>query len=1501
MLSEKDTKLIVNEIQKELSRIGGTIDILKYSSQQQAALTLLRSSARDIVLRFLPAFVATETIKVVFNLVSSLEKVSEVTIKEILDEIEKQTVEKAVAIGNAWLFQNEIKTGSGTIKHPKSGGNFQYVLIYKSTAESKADIIFEFYSPEQVDSPSFQGSMGTFSGSLGDSAYIGKVNPFVIHIETKVEKIGLGWVVDSSADTKITVEFPDKVPVLQLAKELPYPLEEQKIKLLNYWNTAKNILEYLRSLGSEAIGKTADFVYKAQEVVKSLITNTSQLFSKAGAGLVDPFSKESQQIDFIEAQLNQVKDVLDAKENEVKLSLAKDAKDEASPVENLIPLSFPQEQPILSPVESNIEEDELKLNEIKDEVREEPIPQVVVPELNQKLNEIKDKVKLSPTKFCAIDPTRGPALSSVILYEIAWMGSANSANDEYIKLKNISNSAVNLEGWQLQDKDNQIQIVFEKEHGILFQEIFVLERTNDDSLPGTQAHIIYVGALNNTDEALYLFDEKCVLRDKVVADPNWIAGDSSARKPMERGNDLGWHTLGSQNNTLQTMSNSGPAISGSPPLAPVAPKTYPKILISEVQIEGDGAKDEFVELFNPNNESVDLSGWKLMRKTSGGSDAYLVSSSGFSGTVGAYKYFLIVPQLNDDGTANYKGSAVSDLYYSGKTYSVAADNTVFLYNPNGQEVDRVGFGTSSYAEGTAPANPSSGSSLSRKYENSAYQDTDNNAQDFQVQGPSPKAVNPAPTPPPPPPPPPPAQDTTPPQATLQSLASSQSDVSLSLSWTAADPVGDVSPSGLQYIYVEYSVAPSVTGSFAQYNNNGVWTNWQIGSAGKLTLSPQTTSLSLRTQDGVSYTFQVTAKDVAGNTSTTSSAATAVTLLKTVVINEVAWMGTKASSSDEWVELYNASDEEIDLSEWSIYGADSGECLNFADADNFEAEGTNAQFLIAPGEYLVYGNGSDTVKDQSGNALVDVWDATIGLNNSSPGALQLYDQKDCVSAVVDEVNRAEGDWFAGRNENLGTAESPNWIRVSMERVDATKAGSDPANWAKNNIIKYNGRDAANNLINGTPGQANSTVTSPTTIEANIGLRFDEFSTITLTLLGSPYITVAGITVPAEKTLIVEPGVRVKFQDNAGYLTVQGTLKAQGTQESQIAFTVTDLGAVWCGIRVISPSTASQLDYVTIDKAQSLTGGGGCNQSFITYAMYVESSAVTINNSVIQTGSGHRKLYLKNSNSIINASTVSGATLNADSVGIYIDGGSPTISNSTISNNSIGIFVFGTATNPTITGNTFSGNIFPIKMSSNSAAFSENTAMNNTYNGIFMEGAVFTDTIWQKDNIPYIVNKFTVNAGFKLTIQAGVIVKFVNTPYADSGITVQGALVTQGTALNPVVFTGINDATTWKWIYLAPGSTGSQLTYTTLKYGGNTYYKAALYVKQSDIQFSNLTISNSAQSAIFSDSGTITGSGVTLSSNQYGFHMQGGNCPVFTDIPAITGGVAFHPSSFPSCSF
>ena len=182
----------------------------------------------------------------------------------------------------------------------------------------------------------------------------------------------------------------------------------------------------------------------------------------------------------------------------------------------------------------------------------------------------------------------------------------------------------------------------------------------------------------------------------------------------------------------------------------------------------------------------------------------------------------------------------------------------------------------------------------------------------------------------------------------------------------------------------------------------------------------------------------------------------------VVINELAWMGTQAGYSHEWIELYNATASPVDLLDWSIYGADTGNCLNFSDADGFVTT-----TLPAHG-YLIYANHRDDLRDAAGLSLVDVWDRSIALNNSSPGQLILYDAPDCSGTAVDVVNQAIGDWFAGDNVDKRT----------MERRYPASAGTDRANWATNDpAVARCGYDAAGHPISGTPKALNAAYQPP----------------------------------------------------------------------------------------------------------------------------------------------------------------------------------------------------------------------------------------------------------------------------------------------------------------------------------------------------------------------------------------------------------------------------------------
>ena len=184
----------------------------------------------------------------------------------------------------------------------------------------------------------------------------------------------------------------------------------------------------------------------------------------------------------------------------------------------------------------------------------------------------------------------------------------------------------------------------------------------------------------------------------------------------------------------------------------------------------------------------------------------------------------------------------------------------------------------------------------------------------------------------------------------------------------------------------------------------------------------------------------------------------------VVINEIAWMGTEASSGDEWIELANNTNAPINIKDWSIYGADTGECVNFGDADG------NRSWVVPSHGYLIYANHEDDVNNSAMETNVDIWDATISMINPSPGQVVLYDAPNCTGTEIDRVNQPTGGWFAGNSTD----------RTTMERIDPNTAGTEEANWVTNDPeVARNGLDASQSPINGTPKSKNSATNSPPT--------------------------------------------------------------------------------------------------------------------------------------------------------------------------------------------------------------------------------------------------------------------------------------------------------------------------------------------------------------------------------------------------------------------------------------
>jgi len=169
--------------------------------------------------------------------------------------------------------------------------------------------------------------------------------------------------------------------------------------------------------------------------------------------------------------------------------------------------------------------------------------------------------------------------------------------------------------------------------------------------------------------------------------------------------------------------------------------TASHVVISEIQTGKTGATtDEFIELYNPTNSDVDLSGWRLTKKNSSGNEAILVAS--LLGTIKSYGFFLIAH------STDYTGSVSADIFYSAPSQNIAnTNNSAVLYSDSGvTQVDLVGFGSAPVNETASAHNPPANGSIERKANGLSTsssmlvdgsdeflgngEDTDNNADDF---------------------------------------------------------------------------------------------------------------------------------------------------------------------------------------------------------------------------------------------------------------------------------------------------------------------------------------------------------------------------------------------------------------------------------------------------------------------------------------------------------------------------------------------------------------------------------------------------------------------------------------------------------------------------------------------------------------------------------------------------------------------------------------------------
>ncbi len=164
--------------------------------------------------------------------------------------------------------------------------------------------------------------------------------------------------------------------------------------------------------------------------------------------------------------------------------------------------------------------------------------------------------------------------------------------------------------------------------------------------------------------------------------------------------------------------------------------TSPNLVISQFQVAGSTANDEFIELHNTSATAVDLNGYRVVYRSASGTNDVLFAEWTTAGTlVAPGSYYLIA-------STGYDGAIAPNYTYNPTTCQCSMSATAGGLairsgaNNTGVIVDAVGYGgaTNAFIESAATAAPAANAGQTRL--NNGCQDTDNNANDFFVLNPA---------------------------------------------------------------------------------------------------------------------------------------------------------------------------------------------------------------------------------------------------------------------------------------------------------------------------------------------------------------------------------------------------------------------------------------------------------------------------------------------------------------------------------------------------------------------------------------------------------------------------------------------------------------------------------------------------------------------------------------------------------------------------------------------
>nr|CBH37570.1 hypothetical secreted protein, NosD and DUF11 family [uncultured archaeon] len=345
------------------------------------------------------------------------------------------------------------------------------------------------------------------------------------------------------------------------------------------------------------------------------------------------------------------------------------------------------------------------------------------------------------------------------------------------------------------------------------------------------------------------------------------------------------------------------------------------VVISEVFYDESGTdNNEFCVLYNPTDSDIDIGDWKLKAFSQ---DGTLKTTTTFPGgaIITAHKFYLI-GEKNPLNSGDWGGTAISpDCLRGGSDWQNGPDDYLVLEDSGGNYIDGVRWG---HKDGNNPPSipdvpdnntapdAAAGKSIERKPLDGGYapcQDTDNNALDFVVQDtPTPKNSSSLET----------GISVTKVSSVTEGVPSSNVNFTINVTNTGDCTLNSVKvvdrlPAGMSYVAIGTSPAPSIV-----LGNTITWNIVDPLNPDDFTIISLIAQIDTGAEGTLTNLVNATGKPLAGDNVTGSDTADVTVLeLDIVVISEVFYDESGTTDNNEFCELYNPTNNDIDIGDWTL--------------------------------------------------------------------------------------------------------------------------------------------------------------------------------------------------------------------------------------------------------------------------------------------------------------------------------------------------------------------------------------------------------------------------------------------------------------------------------------------------------------------------------------------------------------------------------------------------------